>query len=258
MRHNKTLIKWIALFAYVGMVAVNALANILPINGIATGAVSDSYPNLFAPAGFTFSIWGLIYVLLAVYVGYQFVPKSLEKEKLLAQINLFFILSSLANLVWIFSWHYKMIGLSVILMLVILYSLAKISTLTNSKKMVAKDALFLKIPFGVYFGWITIATIANVTTFLVSLGWNNVIFPDDVWMILILLVGVVIAAWITIREKNVAYGLVPVWAYVGIYAKHTSPFAFNSMYPDVILVIQICLVVLIGINGYLMFKRRLL
>jgi hypothetical protein len=256
MTHNKTLIKWIALFSYVGMVTVNALANILPINGMATGAISDSYPNLFAPAGFTFSIWGLIYLLLAVYVGYQFIPKSLEQEKFLAQINLYFILSSLANSVWIFSWHYKMIGLSVILMLVILYSLAKISSLTNSKKLALKDVLVLKIPFGVYFGWITIATIANITTFLVGLGWKNFIFPDDVWMIIILLVGMMIASWITIREKNVAYGLVPVWAYFGIYAKHTSPLAFNSMYPNIIMTAVACMGILIAVNGFLVAKKN--
>ncbi len=250
------IIKIFTLITFIGMVVVNALANILPINGINTGEISDSYPNLFAPAGVAFSIWGLIYLLLLIYVIYQFIPKSPEKEKLITKINIYFIISSITNSAWIFSWHYKIIGLSVILMLIILFSLIKISKITNEKILPLKDKLFLKIPFGIYFGWITIATIANITTFLVSLNWKNFIFPDETWMIIILLVGMVIASITTIKEKNLAYGLVPVWAYLGIYLKHTSPLGFNNMYPNIINTVIICTFVFIIVNGYLVKKRK--
>jgi hypothetical protein len=252
------LVKIFTLISFVVMITVNALANILPINGISTGDVSDAYPNLFAPAGITFSIWGLIYLLLAIYVVYQFLPKKKKTEALINKINLYFIISSIANAVWIFSWHYRLIGLSLLLMLVILYSLIKISALTNQKSLNVKDKLYVKVPFGVYFGWITIATIANVTTLLVCLGWQNFIFPDPVWTIIILFIGTIIASLTAIREKNLAYGLVPVWAYFGIYLKHNSPDFFNGAYPNIILTTIICIIIFLIIDGCLLFKKEAL
>ncbi len=258
MLKNKLIIKILTLITFIDMVFVNALANILPINGINTGQVSDSYPNLFAPAGITFSIWGLIYLLLFVYVIYQFIPKNEVKEKLINKINIYFILSSVINSTWIFSWHYQMIGISVLLMLVLLFSLIKISQITNKKDLSSKDKLFIKIPFGIYFGWITIATIANITTLLVSLGWKDFLLPDQVWTIIILLIGMVITSITTIKQKSIAYGLVSVWAYFGIYLKHTSPFAFNNLYPNIITTTVICIFIFIIVNSYLVKKRTCL
>ena len=119
-----------------------------------------------------------------------------------------------------------------------------------------RDKIFVKIPFGVYFGWITIATIANITTFLVSLGWDNFIFPDQIWMIIILLIGMVIASVTTIRKKNLAYGLVPIWAYFGIYLKHSSAQGFNNNYPIVIVTVMVCITIFVLVNGYLLLKMR--
>lgn len=252
------LVKILTLISFIGMVTVNALANILPINGIDTGAVSDAYPNLFAPAGVTFSIWGVIYLCLAVYVVYQFLPQPEKRADIFRQLNLWFILSSLVNATWILFWHYQQMGMTVILMLVLLFSLIRISAITNENSLSTKDRLMVKIPFGLYFGWITIATIANITTLLVSLGWKNWILPDEVWMITILLVGAVIASITAIKERNIAYGLVPIWAYFGIYLKHSSPQFFNYMYPNVISTIVICLSVFVAINVYLMIKKKFL
>lgn len=240
------------------MVFVNALANILPINGINTGQISDSYPNLFAPIGSTFSIWGLIYLLLFIYSLYQFFPKSIKLENLFNKINIYFIFSSIINSLWIFSWHYKLISLSVVLMVFILYSLIKISKITNEKSIDFKNRVFVKICFGIYFGWITVATIANITTFLVSLRWKNFIFSDDLWMIIILFIGTLIASITTIKEKNIAYGLVPIWAYYGIYLKHISPLYFNKMYPNIITSILICIFIFLITNIYLLKNKKYL
>ena len=127
MFKNRIFIRILTVITFIGMLVVNALANILPINGITTGEASDSYPNLFAPAGVTFSIWGLIYLLLFIYVIYQFFVKSKKTAEVINKINIYFIISSIANSIWIFLWHHQLLGLSVILMLVILYSLIKIS-----------------------------------------------------------------------------------------------------------------------------------
>jgi hypothetical protein len=245
--------------AYIAMVAVNALATILPINNRTTGEISDSYPNIFAPAGITFSFWGIIYLLLGAYVVYQVVQLFTSRKPRSAQatqIQLFFALSSVINIAWIFAWHYDWIGVSVLLMLGLLATLIKIADLTKTAKLPAREKTLTKVAFGVYFGWITVATIANITTYLVKLGWNGFGLPDAFWMILVLIVGVIISVWRTWKDRNLAYGLVPIWAYGGIWLKHTSPQGFDGEYESVIAVVVVCLVALGVSNGFLILKKR--
>ena len=118
--------------AYVAMVGVNFLANGLPINDRSTGAISDAYPNLFAPAGVTFSIWGLIYLLLAGYVAFQFGKGNQKTEEIFDRINPLFLATSLANISWIFAWHYDYIGLSVVIMAVLLALLVRIADILRA------------------------------------------------------------------------------------------------------------------------------
>lgn len=239
------------------MVVVNTLAVTLPINGIATDAVSDKYGNLFAPAGITFSIWGVIYLALAAYLVYIFLKnKSFISEEKQNQINILFIISSLINSVWIFSWHHLVIWLTVILMLGLLVCLIKIADLINSTKLSLADKLLVKVPFGLYFGWITIATIANITAFLASVKFENILFNNATWMIIILLIGLAIGVWRTLKDSNIAYGLVLVWAYYGIYLKHTSVDGFAGVYPSIITTTLISIVILILVNAYLLLRKR--
>lgn len=253
-------VKIAVVVTYLIMIAVNAMANILPINGIDTGAVSDSYPNLFAPAGLTFSIWGIIYLLLAAFTIYQYGffqgDKSKVKTELLGKVGIVFSVSSVVNAAWIFSWHYRMIGLSVILMLVILLSLIYINQLILKEKLDQKEKLFIRMPFSVYFGWITVATIANVTTLLVDLGWNGFGIPESAWTILIILVGLAIGAVTMIRNHDIAYGLVIIWAYAGILIKHMSQNGFAGQYPSIITTV-IASIVLMGVAiGYVLFAKK--
>lgn len=224
------MMKTAVILSYLGMVTVNALANILPINGLDTGKVSDSFPNLFAPAGLTFSIWGLIYLLLAGFVVYQFVGK--KDSKAMNEVRKYFIISSLANMAWIFAWHHLMIPATLFLMSVILFSLIKIADLLRKEKMSMKESLLTKLPFSIYFGWITVATIANVTILLVSLNWNGFGIADYIWTTIILLIGAVIGILRMLKDQDIAYGLVFVWAYFGIWFKHTT--TFNGEYQMVI------------------------
>ncbi len=228
-KKKSLLIKISVLITYLGMITFNALANILPINNIGTGQVSDSYPNLFAPIGLTFSIWGLIYLLLAVYIIYQF-----KKDGFVNKVNIYFIISSLANILWIFAWHYHFIALSLVLMIVILLSLIKIADILNKESLSLKEKLLARLPFSIYFGWISVATIANVTTLLVAWGWSGAGLPDETWMIVVLLLGTVIGVSRMFKDKTLAYGAVFIWAYLGIYLKHVSPDFFNKEYPNII------------------------
>ncbi len=250
-------LKILALITFIIMIGVNALANILPINNLTTGEISDSFPNLFAPTGLTFSIWGVIYLLLAVYLMYQLFSKKINK-KLSKNVNTLFIISSLANSAWIFAWHYKVIWLTILLMLVLLFTLIKISDAINKEKLSLKEKLIYKIPFGIYFGWVTVATIANITGFLVNIGWNRFGLSEVFWMIIVLLVGLVITIWRMHKDKNLAYGLVPVWAYYDIWLKHTMPSGFNNSYPAVITTIVVCISLLIISNFILIIKKKII
>jgi hypothetical protein len=264
MYKNKNIfIKVFALIAYFAMVFVNYLANALPINNVSTGQASDSYPNLFTPAGITFSIWGLIYLLLAGYVFYQFgffkKDISVEREKLLNNINRYFILTSIANICWIFAWHYGMIGLSVVIMLTFLVFLIKIADILNKEKFSWVDNLLIKAPFSVYFGWITVATIANITVLFVSINWNGFGLPSYIWAIVILLVGALIGIARMLKDKNIFYGLVLVWAYFGIWLKHTSIDGYAGEYSNIINTIFICIfsfLITIAFLSYQKFKLK--
>lgn len=259
-RQLETPIKITVAVTYLIMVIVNALANILPINGIDTGAISDSYPNLFAPAGLTFSIWGVIYLLLLGYTLYQFGlfqgDKSKVKTELLRKIGIVFSASSVVNATWIFSWHYRMIGLSVILMLVILLSLIYINQLILKEKLDQKEKLFIRLPFSVYFGWITVATIANITTLLVDIGWNGFGISESIWTILIIVIGLVIGAVTMIRNHDIAYGLVIIWAYAGILIKHMSQDGFAGQYTCIIMTVIACIVLMGVAIGYVLFAKK--
>lgn len=241
--------------AYASMVYVNYLATSLPINNRSTGAISDAYPNLFAPAGITFAIWGVIYLLLGGYVVYQFTKGSAKNEKLLQKINPLFIASSIANISWIFAWHYDYIGLSVLIMTALLVLLIKIADVIRTEKLSGWNNALIATPFSVYFGWITVATIANITVFLVSIGWNGFGIADYVWTCIILLVGTGIGIFRMIKDSNLAYGLVMIWAYLGIVLKHVSATGFNGKYPIVILTAIMCLAALALFSSKLAAKK---
>ncbi len=246
------------------MVVVNALANIIPINGVGTGEVSDSYPNLFAPAGYTFAIWGLIYLLLAGYVLYQLgffrTDNNSARLELINKINPYFILSSIANTLWIFSWHYYNIGLSMLFMIVILLCLIIINIEINNSELFKnaklKDKLLIKLPFSVYYGWITVATIANATTYLVSIGWNGFGISESIWTVLIITVGLIISVANILKYNDIAYGLVIIWAYVGILVKHVSESGFAGQYPSIIAAVSIAVAVLIVAEIYVLLYDK--
>ena len=249
-------IKIVAGLLYIAMVAVNFMANSLPINDRSTGEISEAYPNLFAPAGLTFSIWGLIYLLLAGFVFYLFLNKSQKTEELFRKINPLFIVTSVANITWIFAWHYDYIGLSVLIMAVLLVSLIKIADILRNEQFTSMEKLFIWSPFIIYFGWITVATIANITVFLVSIGWDGFGIADYVWTVIILLVGALIGILRTVKDKNIAYGMVFIWAYLGILLKHTSADGFDGEYQSIIATVIICLLLFVFTVGKVIYKRR--
>lgn len=250
---NTLILRIATAAAYLVMVGVNYLAVALPLGGRDTGAVSNSYPNIFAPAGYAFSIWGLIYLLLAIYVVYQIGRKE---DVLLARVNRLFIINALLNACWIFAWHYDVIWFSLVIMAGLLITLIKIADIFRQSALGKKERWLARLPFSVYFGWITVATIANATVFLVYLGWNGLGLSETFWVIAILLIGAAIGCWRMLRDRAIAYGLVLVWAYGAILAKHFSAGGFVGQYPSVIWTAVFCLAIFMATIVFISINKK--
>ncbi len=244
------IVKSISATVFTITLVVNYLSNSLPLNERTPGEISDMYANLFAPAGLTFSIWGLIYFLLIGYVIHNFLCKEHNTEKIFNSINPLFIGTSIANTAWIFAWHYDFIGLSLVVMIMLLILLIRIAKVINSKNFYSLDKLFIWLPFSIYFGWITVATIANVTVFLVSIGWDGFGIAEDIWTVLVLLISSVIGGYVSVRDKNYAYALVFSWAYLGIFIKHASDDGFDLQYLNILTTSLILILVFLYIATY--------
>jgi hypothetical protein len=210
------MIKILNLLFFAGMVVVNYLANALPLNGKNTGELSGLYPNLFVPAGITFSIWGIIYLLLLLFCILQF---TVPNQPSVSQIGWFFIISSVLNALWIFAWHYEKVGISVLVMLGLLATLVVVNHQIKDL-----PAGFFKAVFGIYLGWICIATIANVTALLVNLNWNGFGITAEIWSIVMIIIGAIIVGWAIFRFNNPYIGLSVVWAFIGIVLKRQADF----------------------------------
>ncbi|WP_425392484.1 tryptophan-rich sensory protein [Ekhidna sp.] len=212
----------IPVISLVVVLIVNFLANYLPIGGRTTGEVSEAYPTLFTPAGFTFSIWGVIYVFLIAYVIYQYLPRNRE-DKTFDRINRHFVVNCTANTLWIFAWHYELITLALVLMGVILGSLIGIYRHVLPGKISGfRNKLFVRVPFSLYFGWITVATLANISVEQSVIGMDNWIMTKTVWVFVELALAGAIATVMVIRYRDPIFGGVVAWAAYGITEKQAD------------------------------------
>mgnify|MGYP006298594637 CR=1 FL=1 len=254
---QKNFLQIMNIFAFLLVLVVNALANALPIGGNTTGELSDLYPNLFVPAGLTFSIWGVIYLALAAFIIYQardiFSGRKI-KMPYLKSIGWYFVLSCLANAGWIFAWHYRQVLLSLLIMLVLLYSLIMIYTRLNigNKPVDSATAHFVHLPFSLYLGWITVATIANITAVLVHYQWNRWGLSEVFWTVLVIIAGTVIALINIIQRGDIPYSAVILWAYLGIIIKRYSVDG-----PPIMTIIYAAgLGMLLIVTGLLFFRKK--
>lgn len=201
---------------FVLMVVMNYLANALPINGKTTGELSDAYPNLFVPAGITFSIWGVIYLMLLLFVLLQF--RESNKE-IVQQLGWLFTIGCMLNSLWIVAWHYQWLPVSLVIMLGLLATLVVINI-----SLKGQPVSITKAAFGIYLGWICIATIANVTALLVNYKWGGWGLSEQVWTIVMIAIGASIVLITQVRLSNPFIGLAVVWAFLGIAIKRQPDF----------------------------------
>jgi len=221
---NSTLLKWTNIIAFALTVLINGLAGSTTIlGGKLTAEISDANPSFITPAGYVFSIWGVIYILLGTFVVFQALPSQKEKNYH-ERIGWLFVFSSLLNIAWLFLWQFEYLGLSVILMFLLLAALIAIYLRLNigQSPVPLRERLAVHVPFSVYLGWITIASIANVTVTLVSVEWDGFGISQETWAFLVVIIALLITLLVVATRKDLAYGLVVVWALLGIAVKQSG------------------------------------
>jgi len=258
------ILQVVNILAIIITIAVNALAEIIPVNGVTSGTVSDFYPSLFTPPGYVFSIWSVIYTLLIVFMIYQALPSQREAAYL-KPTAVFFVLGGLINNSWLILFHYAfglpgiyvftpiLIGLFLILML---YTYVKLGIGTTQVPIRQKIAVHL--PISVYAGWVSLAVIANIASVL------NVIIPgipvatQALWTSLVIVVALVITMLMLVIRRDAAYGLVVVWATTGIATKQSviPIIYFTAMGSALIIILAILLLPLITRKGFGKFYLR--
>lgn len=228
---NDTLRQILSISGLVMVLTINGLANALPINGITTGELSDNFDVFFVPAGYVFSIWAVIYSFQIAYIVYQSLPAQ-KTNPIHRSIAPWYLANCVFNSAWIMVWHYQFVGLSLLMMIGILVTLIAIYRIigTGQYKVSRTEQWLLRVPFSLYFAWITVATVANVTTFLVDRNWSGFGISEMLWGIIILLVATVIESFMIERHRDVVYAGVVVWAFIGIAVQHadTLPVAVTA------------------------------
>jgi hypothetical protein len=202
---------------------VNVLANALPINGQNTGEISDRFKVYFVPAGYVFAIWGLIYVGLIAYAIYQSIPSQRSNDRM-RSTGWWVSLGGLANIAWIFLWHYNQFTLTLVAMLILFATLiiTYLNLGTGRSKASTAETWMARVPFSIYLGWISVATVANITDVLDFIKWNRFGIAPEIWMGAVLLVVWVITAIMNFTRRDIAYTLVILWALVGIAIKQSG------------------------------------
>lgn len=207
--------------AALAMIVVNALASALPINGQTTGEISDRFEVFFVPAGYVFSIWGLIYLGIIAYAVYQALPAQAANPSL-RKIGYLFVISSVANIAWILLWHYEVFALTVAAMLALLGLLISIYLHLDIGRAQVSSAMkwLVHLPFSIYLGWITVATIANITALLSFWDWTGWGIGPEAWTVIILAIATAVGGLVSFTRGDIAYALVLIWAFAGIAIKH--------------------------------------
>lgn len=228
------------------VLVVNGLANSLPINGQTSGEISDRFQVYFVPAGYVFSIWGLIYLALIGFTIYQALPSQRENPRL-RSIGYLYALSCVANAAWLFLWHYEIFVLTIVVMVALLLLLIAIYLRLGigHSRAPAAETWLVRVPFSIYLGWITVATVANVTSLLDYLNWSGWGISPEAWAVIMLVAAAAIASAVSLTRGDIAYILVIVWAYVGIAVKHaaTPVVAWTA----IVMAVVVALTLLVGV-----------
>lgn len=242
----KRLLPVINVVAMIIALSVNGLANALPLNGKNTGVISDQFRVYFVPAGYVFAIWGVIYIGWIAFAVYQALPAQRNNPRL-ARIGWLFAANCVANAAWLFTWHYELFPLSVVVMLSLLALLIAIYLrLGIGRAQVSKiEKWTVDVPFSIYLGWISVATIANITDLLYYWRWDGLGIAPQVWAVIMLVVASALALMMALTRGDVAYLLVFAWSFAGIAVKQAPvPLVANAAW---VLLALIVLMIPLGV-----------
>ena len=229
---------------------VNILASALPLNGQNTGEISDRFQVYFVPAGYVFAIWGIIYIGWIAFAIYQYLPAQKESPRL-RNLGYLFALSGVFNAAWLFCWHYNLFGLSVLVMLTLLGLLIASYLRLNVAKtpVTTAEKWCVDIPFSVYLGWISVATIANITDWLYSVNWTGFGITPQSWAVIMLIVASLLGLLVTLSRRDSGFAFVLVWSFAGIAQKQAdTALVANSAW--------VATVFVLGLAIYSMIQRR--
>jgi hypothetical protein len=248
--HKDTVRQITNLLSVVLALTVNILASALPLNGQNTGEISDRFQVYFVPAGYVFAIWGVIYLGWIAFTIFQFQPAQKENQRL-RRLGYLFAISNIANAAWLFCWHYNLFGLSVLVMLVLLRLLlaSYLRLNVNQTPVSPLEYWSVDVLFSVYLGWITVATVANITDWLYFIGWDGFGIPAQTWAVIMLAVASLLGLGMATTRRDVGYLAVLVWAFVGIAVKQTSA-------PLVVTSAWIAAALMAGLTIYSGIRRR--
>ncbi|MBN2046385.1 MAG: tryptophan-rich sensory protein [Anaerolineaceae bacterium] len=209
--------RFLNLFAFIITVFINYAANAAQLNGVTTGEVSDAIPSLFTPAGYVFAIWGLIYLGLAGFVIFNVLPENRKHERLV-KIDVLFWINAFFNSLWILCWHFQYFLWSLGIMLVILITLIFIYHQLEIGKTAppVKEKILVNAPFSLYLGWISVATVANASALLVTIGWGGFGLSPVFWTVLMMIIAALLGVLMVLRRNDRVYAGVIIWALIGI------------------------------------------
>jgi hypothetical protein len=237
-------------FSVIIALTVNILATVLPLNGQNTGEISDRFQVYFVPAGYVFAIWGVIYIGWIVFTIFQFRSSQKESPRL-RRLGYLFALSGIFNAAWLFTWHYNYFGLGVLVMLSLLGLLiaSYLHLNVNQSSVSRAEWWSVDLPISVYLGWITVATVANITDWLYLVNWNGFGIAATTWAVIMLAVASLLGLAMAITRRDVGYLSVLVWAFIGIAVKQTSA-------PNVVLSAWIAASLMFILAVYSLMHRR--
>lgn len=197
---------------------MNYLSTALPFFGNSNAEVSDALPNAFTPAGLTFAVWGPIFLGLLVFAVYQALPA--QRGPRLDRLFWPFVLSSVFNVGWLLAFQSLSFGLSVLIMLALLGTLIWLYLDVRRLPPQGAERLTLMLPVSLYLGWVSVATIANVSAWLVSEGVTAGLagLGAPVWSAVLVVIAALIGVFFLVRFRDYAFAAVLLWAFYGVYA----------------------------------------
>lgn len=241
----------INLFSVILVLMVNGLSQSQRWNNTTIGEISDSYENLFTPAGYAFAIWGLIFLMLIGYTLFQIYRAFFSKKESLfiEQTGWWFTIANILNASWVVAFTYEYVGLSVVIMLGILGSLLQIIRKTNMERWDAPIEIiaFVWWPICIYSGWIAVATIANFSAFFASINFTGTESTQIIWTIVMITIAVFINIFMIKKRNMREFALVAVWALIAIYIRHKDNIESIAYYA---LCGAIVLIAIISLHAY--------